>query len=225
MSAYGGKVRKDINEESKCVTENWVKEIFDDGVKESFPSKDGNLVVKIEDDEGVDDYEKAKSVNTMPYHFGSFILSHSKRLKNNVIKQIGGFYKNSIYYTKTDSLYINKKNWSDLVHSGFVGKFHQIGKNDYCNLGIFYSWFLAPKIKYCLVIDDFGVVSAKRTFKVYSEEHRMMKLDEFESLSERKTVSGRFSIDWTEAFEGMKKLHRKKGGLNVITEKYVVIVF
>ena len=81
-----------------------MKEYFDDRVEEWFPLKNGNLRVKLEDDEGVDVYDKAKSVNTMPSHFGSIILTHSKRLMNDVIKQIGAFYNNGIYYTDTDSL-------------------------------------------------------------------------------------------------------------------------
>ena len=185
-------------------------ENFDDRVKEWFPLKNGNLIVKLEDDEGVDDFDKAKSINTMPSHFGSYILSHSKRLMNSVINQIDGFYNNNIYYTDTDSIYIHKKYWSNLIDNGFVGKSLGLGKNDYGDSGIFYAWFLAPKIKYCLVIDDFGIISAKRTFKGYSEEHRMIKLEEYISLSEGKTVSGRFSIDWTKTFEGIKIPHRKK---------------
>ena len=59
LSVYGGNIRKDINEEYKCVTENWMRENFDDRVKEWFPLKNGNLIVKLEDDEGVDDYDKA----------------------------------------------------------------------------------------------------------------------------------------------------------------------
>ena len=86
-----------------------MKENFDDRVKEWFRPKNGNLIVKLEDDEGVDDYDEAKSVNTMPPHFGIYILSHIKRLMNDVIKRIRGFYKNSIYYTDTDSLYKHKK--------------------------------------------------------------------------------------------------------------------
>ena len=210
LSVYGGNIRKDINEEYKCVTENWMRENFDDRIKEWFPLKNGNFIVKLEDDEGVDDFDKAKSINSMPSHFGSFILSHSKRLMNNVINQIKGFYNNKIYYTDTDSLYIHKNHWSTLIEKGFVGKSLGLGKNDYGDSGIFYAWFLAPKIKYCLVIDDFGVISAKRTFKGYSEEHRLIKLEEYISLSEGKTVSGRFSIDWTKTFEGIKIPHRKQ---------------
>ena len=210
LSVCGDNNRKDINEEYKCVTENWMRENFDDRVKEWFPLKNGNLIVKLEDDEGIDDFDKAKSINTKPSQFGSEILSHSKRLMNDVINQIDGFYNNNIYYTDTDSLYIHKKYWSTLVEKGFVGKSLGLGKNDYGDSGIFYAWFLAPKIKYCLVIDDFGIISAKRTFKGYSEEHRMIKLEEYISLSEGKAVSGRFSIDWTKTFEGIKIPHRKQ---------------
>ena len=38
----------------------------------------------------------------------------------------------------------------------------------------------------------------------------MIKLEEYISLSEGKTVSGRFSIDWTKTFEGKKIPHRKQ---------------
>ena len=54
------------------------------------------------------------------------------------------------------------------------------------------------------MIEDFGVISAERTFNGYSEEHRMIKRDEFISLSEGKTIFGRFSFDWTKTFEGKK---------------------
>ena len=96
---------KDINAEHKCVTVNWMRENFDDRVKEWFPAKNGNSLKKLEDDEGVDDYDKTKSINTMPSHFGSFILSHSKRLMNNVIRDRDGFYCNNFYYGDTDSGY------------------------------------------------------------------------------------------------------------------------
>ena len=98
LSFYGGNIRKYINEEYKYVTENWIRENIDSRVKEWFPLKNGNLIVKLEDDDGVDGFDKAKSINTKPSHFGSGILSHSKRLMNDVIRQIGGFLNSSIYY-------------------------------------------------------------------------------------------------------------------------------
>ena len=82
-----------------------MREKFNDRVKEWFPLKNCNLEVKLEEEESVDCYDKAKSVNTMPSHFGSYILSHSKGLINDVLKQIDGFYINTFHYTDTDSLY------------------------------------------------------------------------------------------------------------------------
>ena len=47
----------------------------------------------------------------------------------------------------------------------------------------------------------------------------MIKGDEFISLSEGKTVSGRFSTDWTETVKGIKILHRKQICLDCDDEK------
>ena len=165
LSVYVGNIRKDIKKKCKCVTEIWMRENFDDRVGEWFPLKNSNLIVILEDDEGVDDCDKAISVNLTPSHLGSYTLSHRKRLMNEVINQIGGFYKISFYYGDSDSMYIHTKNWSNLVDEGFIGKSLGLGKNDYGNSGVFYAWFLAPKIKHGLVIDMFGVISAKKIFK------------------------------------------------------------
>ena len=70
------------------------------------------------------------------------------------------------------------------------------------------------------MIDDFGVISAKRNLKGYSEEQRMMKLDEDISLSEGKDLSGRFSIDWTKTFEGIKNPVRKQDCLDCDNGKF-----
>ena len=64
-----------------------MRENFVDEVKELFPLKNGNVIVKLEAHESVHDYDKAKSINTTPSHFGSYILSHSKRLLNEVNNQ------------------------------------------------------------------------------------------------------------------------------------------
>ena len=105
-----------------------------------------------------------------------------------------------------------------MVDNGFVGKSLGLGENDYGNSGIFYSWFLAAKIKYCLVIDDFGVFSAKRTFKGYSEEEILIKLDEIVPLLRGKTMC-RFSIDWTKYFQRIKLPHQKHDCLDCDNEK------
>ena len=42
----------------------------------------------------------------MPLHLGAFVLSNSKRIMNNFIHAKYGFFSNDVYYTDTDSLYI-----------------------------------------------------------------------------------------------------------------------
>ena len=56
-----------------------------------------------------------------------------------VIKQRGSFYIISINYTSTDSLYIHKKYWSDLVENGLFGQCLDLGKYEYGNSGKLYA--------------------------------------------------------------------------------------
>ena len=44
--------------------------------------------------------------NTKTADLGSFISSNSKRIMNNFICEIKGFQTNNVYYTDTDSLFI-----------------------------------------------------------------------------------------------------------------------
>ena len=100
---------------------------FDDRVKEFWPLKNGNLTVGKQDDEGS---VKNKSGKHHAIAFGSFILRHSKRIMNIVIRELGNFYNSNVYYTDTDSAYIHKKHWSSLVDTGFVDDGFGLDKND-----------------------------------------------------------------------------------------------
>ena len=111
---------------------------------------------------------KLKKVNTMPLHLGAFVISNSKRIMNNYIHAINGFYKNDVYYTDTDNLYIEKKHWEKLVKAGLNGKALLQGKYDYKDGGFFYGLFLAPKIKYCLSINKYGVIDEHKTLKGFT---------------------------------------------------------
>ena len=59
------------------------------------------------DDKELED--EVKHMNTMPLHLGAFVLSNSKRIMNSLIHAFNGFYTNDLYYTDTDSLYIENK--------------------------------------------------------------------------------------------------------------------
>ena len=109
-------------------------------------------------------------MNTKPLHLGSFVLSNSKRIMNNFIHAINGFHTNDVYYTDTDCLYIGNKHWDKLDKAGLVGKNLLQGKNDYKDGGIFYGLFLAPKTKFCLTINNYGVFDEHKAFKGFTND-------------------------------------------------------
>ena len=158
-SVYGGCTRRHIEESYKCVTQNWMRNEYDGSVIEWFPLKNGNIMVKIKDKVGVDDEGISKKVNSQPCQLGSFILSHSKRLMKDVILALDGFKNHKIYYGDTDSVYIHNDDYEILKTKGLIGKGLYQSKNDYGKGGILYGLFLAPKVKYFIVIDENGILS------------------------------------------------------------------
>ena len=88
-SLYGVQKRKDFNESNYCKSETWMKTGFDEIVLEYWRLPNGNYIVKMKKDDGLDDDCDIK--NTLPAVLGAFILSNSKRIMNNFIRQINGF--------------------------------------------------------------------------------------------------------------------------------------
>ena len=92
-----------------------MKEKYASRVKELWPLRNGDLIVKLEGDGGVDDQDLAESFNQMSCHLSSFILGLSKRLMNNVILEKDSFYTNMIYFGDKDKVYAHKKYWSTFL--------------------------------------------------------------------------------------------------------------
>ena len=207
-SVYGGCIRKDIEESYKCVTQNWMKNENDDSLIEWFPLKNGNIMVKIKDKEGVDDEGTSKKVNSQPCQLGSFILSHSKRLMNDVMSALDGFKNNKIYYGDTDSVYIHNDDYEILKTKGLIGKNLYQSKNDYGKGGILYGLFLAPKIKYCIAIDENGILSQKTTFKGYDQNMVGLNFKDFLDLERGDTILGKSKLNWKRDLHGVKIPHR-----------------
>ena len=88
---------------------------------------------------------------------------------NKFSREINGFYNKSIYNGDTDSLYIHKKYWDVLDKANLVGEELCQDKNDYKTGGIFYGLYLAPKMNYCLTIDDYGIIQEHKTFKGFDD--------------------------------------------------------
>ena len=106
-SLYGENIRKDIEEKFVCKSKAWMTTEYDERVKDYWKISGINYIVKMIDDAGLED--EAKKLNTMPLHLGAFVLSNSKRIMNNFIHAISGFYTIDVYYTDNDSLYIENE--------------------------------------------------------------------------------------------------------------------
>ena len=133
---YGQNIRKGIEESFACKSEYWMLSQYDEKVKDYWKIGYGKYIGKNIDDVGLEDI--AKKLNTMPLDLSSFALSNSKRIMNNFIHAINGFYTNDVHYTDADSLYIENKHWDELDKAGLVGKNLLQGNNDYKDAGI---WF------------------------------------------------------------------------------------
>ena len=144
----------------------WMQTEYDDRVLDDQKLNHGNYIVKMKDDYGLED--EVKKANTLQLQLAVFILSKSKRITNIFSNALDGFYSNDVYYTDTDSLYIENKHWDKLNKAGLVGKNLLQGKNDYKDGGIFYGLFTAPKIKYWLTINIYDVVDEHKTFEGFS---------------------------------------------------------
>ena len=108
-SLNGENIRKYIEEKFACKSEEWMNSEYDERVKEYWKISGNNYFVKMIDGAGLED--ECKKLNTKPLHLGVFVLSNSKRIMNNFIHAFIGFYTNDVYYTDTDSLYIENKHW------------------------------------------------------------------------------------------------------------------
>ena len=83
----------------------------------------------MKNDDSLDGKNNVK--NTLLSHLGAFILSNRKRNMNNFIREINGFYNNSIYYGEAESLYREEKYWDVLDKANSVGKNLCQGKDNY----------------------------------------------------------------------------------------------
>ena len=153
-------LRKDITESYQCKSDMWMQTEYDERVLDYQKINYGNYIVKMKDNEGLED--EVKKVNTLPSQLAVFILSNSIRIMNNFIHAINEFHSNDVFYTDTDSLYIENKHWNKLKEKNLVGLNLLQGKNDCGDGGIFYRLFLAPKIKYCLTMNKFGIIDEKK---------------------------------------------------------------
>ena len=113
----------------------------DDRFIEWFPFKNINIMVEKTDNEGVDDNGYSKKINSQPCHLGAFIISHSKRLMNDVLIALDVFKNHKIYYSDTDSGYFHKNDYNILREKSLIGKELFQSENDNAEAGIIYGLY------------------------------------------------------------------------------------
>ena len=195
---FGEFLRKDILESYQCKSEMWMMTEYDERVLDYQKINHGNYIVKMKDDEELED--EIKKCNTLPLQSAVFILSDSKRIMNNFIHAINGFYTNDVYYTDTDSLYIENKHWNKLIEKNLVGKNLLQGKNDYGDAGILYALFLAPKIKYCLTINKYCVIDEKKCFKGFKDVSDKLDRKEYFNMANGNNLIAKIPLSWEKSF-------------------------
>ena len=204
-SLYGKTVQKDILTSNHLWNRKTLETNYCELIKNYEKVKNDLYYVEkeIEETEFKKSYtfmmKEKEYTNLMPSHLGSFILSHSRRIMNNFILTINGFKEPKIYYTDTDSIYIHKSNWNLLDKAGYVGDTLMKGKNDYGNGGIIYGLYIAPKIKYNIVIDNDFMLTEKTTFKGYNSD--TLKVKDFLKLYNRETVTSKVKSPWKKSLE------------------------
>ena len=77
---------------------------YDERVLDYWRLPKREYTLKLKQDDGLKWETELK--NTMPVPLGSFVLNNSKGFVNNFIREIDGFKTNNVYYTDTESLYI-----------------------------------------------------------------------------------------------------------------------
>ena len=182
---------------------------YDEPVKDYWKISGINYIVKMIDDAGSED--EVEKLNTMPLHLGTFVLSNNKRILNNFKHAISGFYTNDNYYTDTDTLYIKNKHCEKLDKAGLVGKRLLQGKIDYKDGGIFYGFFLAPKINYCLTTNKYGVIDEHKTFKGFANVCDNINRKESFKMFEGDKLVAKVPLSWKKSLsQGVVIPHKKR---------------
>ena len=189
---------------------------YDERVKDYEKINNGNYIFKMKDDEGLQD--EVKKVNTLPLHLAVFILSNSKRIMNNFIHAIDGFYSNDVFYIDCVSLHIENNHWNKLKEKNLGGKNLCQGKNDYIDGGIFYALFLAPKKKYCLTINKYGVIDEHKTFKGYTNVSNNLNRKECFKMASGDNLVAKVPLSWKKSFSQAVVIPHKMRNCNKCTK-------
>ena len=86
-------------------------------------------------------------------------------------------------------MYTVKKCWDALDKAKLIGTHLYQGKIVFDSGGNFYGLFLIPKTKYCLTINDCGIVEQHMTFKGLNDRKRLLHRSQFFDMLEGKKIT------------------------------------
>ncbi|ESO82653.1 hypothetical protein LOTGIDRAFT_155666 [Lottia gigantea] len=85
-----------------------------------------------------------------------------------------------------------------LILRDLRNKYEREGKNDYGDGGIIFGLYLAPKVKYNIILTSDGVLKEKKTFKGYS--NNKTSVEDYIQLACGHDVSNEFNKRWERSF-------------------------
>ena len=92
------------------------------------------------------------------------------------------------------------KHWDKLDKAGLVGKNLLQGKNDYKDGGLWYALFLAPKRKYCLTINKYGVIDEHKTFKGFKNVSDKLDKKDNCNMARGDKLMAKIPLSWKKCF-------------------------
>ena len=84
--------------------------------------------------------------------------------------------------------------------SWFSWKNQLQGRNDYKGGGIWYDFFLAPKLKYCLTINKYGVIDEHKTFKGFTNVIDILDRKEYFNMADGGKLIAKVPLSWKKSF-------------------------
>ena len=116
-------------------------------------------------------------------------------------------------------MYIEKKYWDVLDKANLIGDELCQGKNDYKTGGIFYGLYLGCKIKYCLTIDDYGIIKEHKTFKGFNDSKWLLDRSQYFKMKEGKKISAMLPRSWKKSFDNGIIIPKRRRFCNECTDK------
>ena len=134
------------------------------------------------------------------------------------IHVINVFCTNDLYFSDSDSFCFENKHWDKLNEAKLVDKSFLQGKKDYKDRGIIYGLFLAPKLKYWLTINDYGIIDEQKTFKGFTNVSDNLIRKEYFNMSGGDKLIAKLPLSWKKRFNMVVVIPHKMATCNKFSE-------